>query len=107
MGTVDQFTKIRMEQPKSGDVLTTLDNRDIVLTVTESGGKKAVFCKVVVDVDRSGWFLSQGEKGMTCMVMPHAQNELRRDLQGRPVVQRLRAVRYSGSGRALLCEVDR
>ena len=102
-----RFERLRRRQPRVGDILTTVDNRDIVLKVRHDPQTKttAVMCHAMVDVERGGWFLTDREIGLTVLVLPDSQGNLRKSPSGDFVLQRVEIIRYSPTGKSLLCEV--
>ena len=102
-----RFERLRRRQPRVGDILTTVDNRDIVLRVRNDPrtGGTAVMCRVMVDVGRGGWYLTDQELGMVVLVLPDSQANLRKNEEGDYVIRRAEVIRYAESGKSLLCEV--
>lgn len=105
----DLFLKIRKNQPIAGDCLESIDKNPIKLTVrtkNENGEEKTViFCRAIVDVKQGGWYLSCRDVGIVCMILPDSQKSLVKDGDGDYLVNALKVIRYTRSGRAMLCEV--
>lgn len=104
----EEFLKLKGDQPKVGDVLSTLDGEPLQLSVgsrTEGGRKKvAVFCRAIVDLKRKGWFLENRNRGIICLVLPQSQSRLKKE-GDTFLVEKLQVVRYTENGRAILCDV--
>lgn len=102
------FQTLKRKQPEHGDVLISLTGKPVVLTEEqrEENGKikKGIFCRTLVSVEQGGWFLTDEGVGLVCMIMPESQATLVRNDVGQYTVKSLRVVRYTASGRALLCE---
>lgn len=103
------FEELRRNFPRMGDILETLTGQPIKLTEEsreENGSvKKGIFCRVVVSVERQGWFLSDQGIGVICFILPRAQRRLVRDIEGRYMVTKLRVIKYLDTGRAILAEL--
>lgn len=105
------FSRLRLEQPIAGDILSSADGKPIRIAVRskiDSNGesKRIVFCKVKIDVGQGRWVLHDGEVGIVCMILPGSQSRLEKDETGNFKVTSLRVHRYSASGKAILCEVE-
>lgn len=102
------FAEIKHNQPQHGDILESLSGAPVKLAEEsrEENGvlKRGVLCRAVVSVDKDGWYLSDQGVGLVCLVLPDSQKKLARGEDNRLAVDRLRVVRYTKSGRALLCE---
>jgi hypothetical protein len=102
------FMKLKKDQPKAGDILCSLNGDLIPLSISnkEEGGvrKKAVFCRVAVEVAANGWFLTSSEKGIVCLILPESQKSLQ-PIGGTFFVSKLKVIRYTANGKSLLCEV--
>lgn len=103
------FEEIRRDFPRIGDILDTVTGQPIKLTEEsrEENGvlKKGIFCRVVVSVEKQGWFASDEGVGVICFILPRAQRELVRNEEGKFTVQKLRVVKYLENGRAILAEL--
>ena len=103
------FEELKKNQPRSGEVLTTVTGKWIRLGVSqknESGEiKYAMFCRCAIDVEKKGWFLTNKEIGIVCLILPQSQELVVETEDGRFYVRELQVVRYTENGRALLCEV--
>lgn len=107
MDRTGRFERLRRRQPRVGDILTTVDNRDVVLKVRHDpfSSSTAVMCRAMVDVERGGWFLTEKEIGLAVLVLPESQRNLRKNAEGEYVLKRVEVIRYSETGKSLLCEV--
>ena len=103
------FQEIKKYQPQGGEILESLTGKPVVLTVEtrdENGvDKKGIFCRAVASVEKDGWFLSDQGVGLVCFIMPNAQKKLTLNEDKKYVVERLRVVRYTRNGSALLTEL--
>tara|TARA_B100000809_G_scaffold96786_1_gene95334 strand:+ start:1036 stop:1383 length:348 start_codon:yes stop_codon:yes gene_type:complete len=104
-----RFATLKSQQPQPGDILSTVDGSPVRMTQasrTEGGRPKvAVFCRAFVDIDREGWFLEGGKRGIICLILPQSQKRLQRDDEGDLYAEKLKIVRYTDNGRSILCDL--
>lgn len=103
--------------PKEGDIITTIvsDEKGVLNISLMEGQEPFIYGKTFVPCivgKPVGWFLqtssSLKEKGLKCILLPNARNEVIRKFGVRsPTVEvkSLRVVRQSESKKSLLCEV--
>ena len=107
--TTEEFLKLKQNQPRPGDTLSSVDGQAILLTRvsrTEQGRQKtAVFCRAYADLDHEGWYLEGGKRGIICLILPQSQKRLVTDGDGNMFAEKLKVVRYTDNGRSILCDL--
>lgn len=112
----EKYNQAIKNQPKDGDVLTTMDGNQALLVVElHEGSPPFIYGRAFVPEiigAQVGWFLQGGEQqnfhGWKCILLPRARTELIKKfgLQSESMeVKSLKVVRPSQSGKSLLCEV--
>lgn len=112
----EKYDLLIQNPPKEGDILTSMDGSPVVLAVElKEKFPPFVYGRAYVPEtvgDTLGWFLQSAESagfhGWKCILMPRARTELiqKCGLQNEVVeVKSLKVIRYSTSGKAILCEV--
>ena len=85
--------------PLQGDVVTVKQDYK-----QDKGSPMEVrLCKMVVDTEGTGWFLSSENKGVTCLISMHSFDKVLQ-LRGQLYVSALEVIRISKTGRSVICK---
>ena len=108
----DSFTDLLNNIPDHGDVLKPLVGEVVEVTVNTKENRDSIsaddrfievrLCKAVVDNDATGWYITSGKQGLTCLISAHTFDNLIK-MNGSYFTIGLEVLRRSSTGRALIC----
>jgi len=106
----ENFNKLRNQKPPVGSILSAKDGSEIPVHVQYRGDAdtRTMFVNTAIDDEATGWYLIPGDRGLKCLILPNAQEQLIAENNGMSnglAVFSLRVLRHTPSSSALLCEV--
>jgi len=109
----NDFKSLLDQKPSAGTILESFSKEPVSIFLDNKpdigqGPKRIMFANALIDDEATGWFLMESSRGLKCLILPHAQDELIAQNGGSTenlTVTRLRVVRQNNRGTALICEL--
>ena len=105
------FNNLMQSKPEAGVYLTPKDGEPVAVKVEMKtdrgdGPKRLMIVYAAIDPECSGWFVSENEHGVACLLVESAKEELMRRYGDGPFfVTDLYVVRQNFRGTALICDL--
>jgi len=105
------FDNLMESKPEAGVYLQPKDGERVRVKVETKpdrgdGPKELMIVYAAIDPECSGWYVSENSRGVTCLLVQAAQDELRRRFGDGPYfVTDLYVVRQNYRGTALICDL--
>lgn len=108
------FVQLRDNKPEIGSMLVAKNGDEVPLYTQYKWDPEVeeetriIFANAAIDEEATGWYLTDGGRGLKCLILPGSQDVLVKRNNGMSnglAAHKLRVLRHTPTGSALICEV--